>query len=326
MEEPLFAVAGAAGGQHQAASTTTVSAVLSDLLPNPAPKNPAIESLGFTDFGFPAPLDLERLVLNRGVDTIVVRPDLAMPDLAEVLTRLRFQGVRITTLPDLCSQILEKLPLETLSDTWFSFATGFNLLHARIFRKVKRLLDILLASAGLILTLPISLLVAIVLKVESPGPVLFRQWRVGWREKPFLLLKFRSMRLDAESDGKAQWATPQDPRVTFVGRILRRLHIDEIPQMINVLLGEMSFIGPRPERPVFVGQLKGLVPFYYLRHYIPPGITGWAQVNYPYGDCVDDAKKKLQYDLFYVRYASITLDLRILLRTVRAVLFRTGSR
>jgi len=278
------------------------------------------------DFGLVSPALLEEVVLNRGVDTIVVRPESAVTELAEALTRLRFRGVRISTMPDLCSQILEKLPLETLSSTWFSFATGFNLLHARIFRKIKRLTDILLAFSGLLITLPISLVVAIAIKLESPGPVLFRQWRVGWREKPFRLLKFRSMRQDAEPDGKPQWARAMDPRATRVGAILRRLHLDEIPQMINILLGEMSFVGPRPERPVFVEQLKSLVPFYHLRHYLPPEITGWAQVNYPYGDCVEDAKKKLQYDLFYVRNASPTLDLRILLRTARVVLFRSGSR
>jgi lipopolysaccharide/colanic/teichoic acid biosynthesis glycosyltransferase len=278
------------------------------------------------DFGVVNPGTLEELVLNRGVDTIVIRPDSVVTELAEVLTRLRFRGIRISTMPDLCSQILEKLPLETLSGAWFSFATGFNLLHARIFRSVKRLTDVLLACLGLLITLPISLAVAIAIKVESPGPVLFTQWRVGWREKPFRLLKFRSMRQDAEADGKAQWAAAKDPRATRVGGSLRRLHIDEIPQMINVLLGEMSFVGPRPERPVFVEQLKSLVPFYHLRHYVPPGITGWAQVNYPYGDCVEDAKKKLQYDLYYVRHASPSLDLRILLRTARVVLFRSGSR
>jgi exopolysaccharide biosynthesis polyprenyl glycosylphosphotransferase len=307
---------------YQRAGTTAVAEMASAQIPfEESAREESVQ-----DFGVVSPAALEELALNRGVDTIVVRPDSAETDLAEVLTRLRFRGVRISTMPDLCSQILEKLPLETLSDAWFSFATGFNLLHARIFRKIKRLTDILLACVGLLVTLPITLFVAVIIKLESPGPVLFRQWRVGWREKPSRLLKFRSMRQDAESDGKAQWASAMDPRATRVGGILRRLHIDEIPQMINVLLGEMSFVGPRPERPVFVEQLKVLVPFYHLRHYLPPGITGWAQVNYPYGDCVEDAKKKLQYDLFYVRNASPTLDLRILLRTVRVVLLRSGSR
>src|ERR1700687_1172226 len=314
--------ASVANRQYQRAGTTAVAEMAGPLIPL---ENSTREQ-SVQDFGVVNPAVLEELALDRGVDTIVVRPDTAVTELAEALTRLRFRGVRIATLPDLCSQILEKLPLETLSGTWFSFLAGFNLLHARIFRKVKRLTDILLACVGLLITLPISLLVAIAIKLESHGPVLFRQWRVGWREKPFRLLKFRSMREDAEPDGKPRWACAMDPRATRVGAILRRLHIDEIPQMINVLLGEMSFVGPRPERLEFVEQLKTLVPFYHLRHYLPPGITGWAQVNYPYGDCVEDAKKKLQYDLFYVRNASPTLDLRILLRTARVVLFRSGSR
>jgi exopolysaccharide biosynthesis polyprenyl glycosylphosphotransferase len=278
------------------------------------------------DFGVLARPDLEKLVLRLGVDTLVLRQDSAGPELAESLTRLRFQGVRITTMPDFCGQILEELPLDTLSDTWLSFATGFHLLHERIFRKIKRLSDIVFAGAGLVITLPLSLLAAMAIKLESPGPVLFRQWRVGWKEKPFTLLKFRSMRQDAEADGIPQWACVGDPRVTRVGRVLRALHIDEIPQMINVLLGEMSFVGPRPERAVFVEQLKKIIPYYSLRHHLPPGITGWAQVNYPYGASVEHARRKLQFDLFYVRNASATMDLRILLRTARVVLFRRGSR
>jgi len=324
--EPLVAVATAAGGSYHVVGTTRVEEIASSSGAEQFPENPEAEGFSFHDYGIANSQKLEQLALNCGVDTIVVSPDFSTVELAESLMRLRFQGIRISTLPDFCSQILEKLPLETLNDSWFSFASGFHLLHKRIFRKVKRLMDILLACVGLIVTLPISLLAAMVIKIESPGPVLFKQWRVGRREQPFLLIKFRSMRLDAESDGQARWATAQDPRVTFVGRILRKLHIDEIPQMINVLLGQMSFVGPRPERPVFVEQFKTQVPFYHLRHYLPPGITGWAQVNYPYGDCMEDAKNKLQYDLYYVRNASLTLDLRILLRTARVILFRTGSR
>jgi exopolysaccharide biosynthesis polyprenyl glycosylphosphotransferase len=324
--EPLVAVATAAGGSYQVVGTTRVEEIASSSHAEQFRENPETRGFTFHDYGIADPQKLEQLALNCGVDTIVVNPDFSTVELAESLMRLRFQGIRISTLPDFCSQILEKLPLETLNDSWFSFASGFHLLHKRIFRKVKRLMDILLACVGLIITLPISVLAAVVIKIESPGPVLFRQWRVGRREQPFLLFKFRSMRLDAESDGQARWATAQDPRVTFIGRILRKLHIDEIPQMINVLLGQMSFVGPRPERPVFVEQFKRQVPFYHLRHYLPPGITGWAQVNYPYGDCMEDARNKLQYDLYYVRNASLTLDLRILLRTARVILFRTGSR
>ena len=278
------------------------------------------------DFGTMNGEMFEHLTSNHGINVIVVPQDSAVAEYAESLTRLRFQGVRISTMPDFCGEILEELPLDTLSDMWLSFATGFHLLHHQAFRKMKRLADILLASSGLLITLPISSVVAIAIKLESPGPVFLRQWRVGWMERPFVLFKFRSMREDAESDGRPRWAATADLRVTRVGKILRRLHIDEIPQMMNVLLGEMSFVGPRPERPAFVEQLKRLIPFYSLRHHVPPGITGWAQVNYPYGASVEDAKRKLQFDLFYVRNASPTMDLRILLRTVRVILFRRGSR
>jgi lipopolysaccharide/colanic/teichoic acid biosynthesis glycosyltransferase len=269
---------------------------------------------------------LESAAVELDVDTIVLRQNPGIPELAEALTELRFHGIRIATMPDFCGQILEELPVDTLSDEWLSFAAGFHLLHQKLFRKIKRISDIFFAGVGLIVTLPFSLAAALAVKLESPGPVLLRQWRVGWMEKPFVLLKFRSMRRNAEADGTPQWAAAGDPRVTRVGRILRTLHIDEIPQMINVLRGEMSFIGPRPERPEFVEQLKAQIPFYSLRHYVPPGITGWAQVNYPYGASVEDARRKLQYDLFYVRNASPTMDLRILLRTARVILFRRGSR
>lgn len=269
---------------------------------------------------------LERATTELDVDTIVLRGNPVPRGIAETLTELRFRGIRIATMLDVCSEVLEGLPVDALSDEWLSFATGFPLLHQKAFRKVKRLSDILFAGAGLIVALPISLAAAFAIKLESSGPILFRQWRVGWKEKPFLLLKFRSMLENAEPDGTPQWAAAKDPRITRVGAILRTLHIDEIPQMINVLRGEMSFIGPRPERPQFVDLLKTQIPFYSLRHYVPPGITGWAQVNYPYGATVEDARRKLEFDLFYAQNASPTLDLRILLRTIRVVIFRAGSR
>lgn len=277
----------------------------------------------------PGPLDaarLQELVWQRAIDTIVIQYDSVAAELAPALTRLRFHGVRIARIPDFYSQISEELPLDALSDSWLSFADGFYVVQARLYRRMKRLADILLAIIGLILSLPVSFAAVVAIKLNSPGPVLFRQWRVGWNEKPFKLLKLRSMYVDAESDGRAKWASVSDPRVTRVGRVLRDLHIDEIPQMINVLMGQMSFVGPRPERPVFVQELKTRIPFYDLRHFVPPGITGWAQVNYPYGASIEDARRKLQFDLYYIRNASLAMDLRIILRTVRSVLFRRGSR
>jgi len=187
------------------------------------------------------------------------------------------------------------------------------------------LADLLLASVGLVLALPLMLLAGVAIRLTSPGPALFRQRRVGWMGQPFELLKFRSMQMEAEREGP-QWAAVDDPRVTAVGKILRKTHFDELPQMINVLRGQMSFVGPRPERPEFVGLLNDSISFYHLRHYVLPGITGWAQVNYPYGASLEDARRKLQYDLYYVCNASPLLDLRTLLRTARVALFRQGSR
>jgi len=265
-------------------------------------------------------------VAGSGVEVIVVRNDFMTPELAGMLTRLRFSGIRVYSLLDFCMRASEQLPLELLNEFWLSVADGFDILQARLFRRLKRLTDIFLACAGLLIAGPFMWLAALAIRIDSPGPILFRQRRVGWMGRPFELLKFRSMRTDAEKAGRAQWAAVNDPRVTAVGRILRKLHLDELPQMINILRGEMSFVGPRPERPEFVGLLNDLIKFYPLRHYVLPGITGWAQVNYPYGSSLEDARQKLQYDLYYICHASPLLDLRTMLRTARVVLFRQGSR
>ena len=270
--------------------------------------------------------NLMRVVAAHDVQVVVVRSEAMTRELAGVLTRLRFSGLQVYSLLDFCMRVSEEIPLEILTEFWLSVADGFELLQARFFRRVKRLTDVCLTSLGLLLALPFMLLAAIAIRLDSPGPVLFRQRRVGWKGQPFELLKFRSMEVGAEKNGRPQWAAVDDPRVTRVGRILRKTHFDELPQMINILRGQMSFVGPRPERPEFVGLLNESVSFYHLRHYVLPGITGWAQVNYPYGASLEDARRKLQYDLYYVCNASPLLDLRTLLRTARVVLFRQGSR
>jgi lipopolysaccharide/colanic/teichoic acid biosynthesis glycosyltransferase len=175
-------------------------------------------------------------------------------------------------------------------------------------------------------TLPLQLLTALLIKLGSPGPLFYSQERVGRYGKIFTLFKFRSMRVDAEVDGNATWAAERDPRVTRVGAVIRKLRIDELPQLINVLRGEMSFVGPRPERPVFVEQLTQVIPYYAERHWVRPGITGWAQVNYPYGASISDARRKLSFDLYYLKNTSIFLDFLILLQTVPIVLSRSGAR
>jgi exopolysaccharide biosynthesis polyprenyl glycosylphosphotransferase len=201
---------------------------------------------------------------------------------------------------------------------------GFRINFSR--RIVKRAFDIVVSSFFLVLVAPICAVVALLIKLDSPGPALFTQDRVGLNGKVFRIWKFRSMRQDAEADGIARWASERDPRITRLGHFIRKTRIDEFPQVVNVLLGDMSFIGPRPERPIFVEQLRKEIPFYDLRHRVQPGITGWAQVSYRYGASREDAKKKLCYDLYYVKNNDTVLDLAILLQTVRVILFAHGGR
>jgi exopolysaccharide biosynthesis polyprenyl glycosylphosphotransferase len=191
---------------------------------------------------------------------------------------------------------------------------------------MKNLSDLLIAFCLVLLTLPLMIIVAVTIKCDSRGPVFYRQERVGLGGRRFMLLKFRSMIQDAEPEGRPVWAAEHDPRVTRIGRFIRRTRIDELPQLFNVLRGDMSMIGPRPERPYFVEQLNEIIPSFAERHRIKPGITGWAQVNYPYGASIDDARKKLNYDLYYLKNRSFALDLMILVSTVRVVVLQQGAR
>jgi exopolysaccharide biosynthesis polyprenyl glycosylphosphotransferase len=203
------------------------------------------------------------------------------------------------------------------------FSAGFK--QRMICRVMKRLVDILVSTAGLLIMLPLFLLIAALIKIDSSGPAMYRQTRVGLRGRPFLIWKFRSMRHDAEKSGP-QWAQADDPRISRVGRWLRKTRIDEFPQLINVLKGEMSLVGPRPERPVFVQDLRKIIPYYDLRHTVRPGITGWAQVKFRYGASEEDAHMKLQYDLYYVKRLSFALDMRILVQTTQVMLAGEGAR
>ena len=210
-----------------------------------------------------------------------------------------------------------------LRPSWLIFADGF--VKTEMTRLVKRVMDIGLALVGLVLSLPLMLLAACAIKLDSKGPVFFRQHRVGERGRIFVLRKFRSMTVDAERDGPV-WAAAHDSRVTRVGRWLRRTRLDELPQFWNVLAGDMSFVGPRPERPEFVEQLQREIPFYMGRHSVKPGITGWAQVRHRYAASIEDSMEKLQYDLYYIKNMSPLLDVVILLSTLQVVFFRRGSR
>jgi sugar transferase (PEP-CTERM system associated) len=236
----------------------------------------------------------------------------------------KLRGVPVYDEAGFCEQQLGRIDLDGIRADWLLFADGFA--NGRIGNMIKRGVDVSVSLTLLLLTLPLMLLTAVLIRIDSPGPVLYRQQRLGLHGRPFTLLKFRSMATDAEQGGSPRWATQQDPRITRVGSFIRPMRIDELPQLINVLRGEMSMIGPRPERPHFVEQLARIIPFYAERSYVKPGITGWAQVNYPYGASVEDARQKLSFDLYYVKNRGLLLDMLILLATIRVILFREGAR
>jgi sugar transferase (PEP-CTERM system associated) len=242
----------------------------------------------------------------------------------DALMACKLDGLIVTNFSDFWERQAGQIDLDSLSPGGVIFSTGFRISWPGAV--LKRSFDILIGTLLLLLTFPICVVTAIAIKLDSPGPVFYRQERVGLHRRPFLILKFRSMRQDAEKGGAAVWAQKQDPRVTRVGNFLRRTRIDEIPQVFNVLAGEMSFVGPRPERPVFVEELIRKIPFYDVRHQLKPGITGWAQINLPYGASDEDAKAKLAFDLYYVKNWNLFLDIVILFQTVQVVLWRMGSR
>ncbi len=239
------------------------------------------------------------------------------------LMQMRLKGIPVYLLLDIYETLWYKLPSSLLQDSWLAFSAGFNLLPAGISLKLKQFADIIVAGLLLLVLSPLMLLVALVIKLDSPGPVFYTQVRTGLHRKPFQVYKFRSMYQDAEKRG-AQWAQMRDPRITRVGNWLRLSRIDELPQILNVLRGEMSLIGPRPERPEFDVKLKQEIPYYDLRYLVKPGISGWAQVMYPYGASVEDAYEKLAYDLYYIKNYSFWLDLAIAFKTVRVVLLGKG--
>lgn len=237
------------------------------------------------------------------------------------MMRCKLNGIEVVDAPTFYELVEGKLMLEEVTPGWIIFSSGFR--RTALVDIYKRSVDILLSLAGLVIAAPFFPLIALAIKLDSPGPLFFTQVRVGSGEKPFRLYKFRSMCRDAEKEG-AVWAAKNDARVTRVGKCLRNSRIDEIPQLYNVLKGDMSFIGPRPERPEFVEDLKKEIYYYSKRHTIKPGLTGWAQVRYPYGATVDDAKEKLRYDLYYIKNLSVFLDIQIIFETMKVVLFGRG--
>jgi exopolysaccharide biosynthesis polyprenyl glycosylphosphotransferase len=238
-----------------------------------------------------------------------------------LLLQCRIAGFQVLDEIGFLEQEAHRVDIDSPPCSWLFSASGVKAGEAK-----RRVFDLVLASVLLILTLPLMLLVALLIKLDSPGPAFYRQERIGLRGCRFTLLKFRSMRRDAEAGGVPIWAAVGDSRVTRIGRFMRLTRIDELPQLFNVLRGEMSFIGPRPERPYFVEQLSAAIPLYSVRHCVKPGITGWAQVKVPYGASLEDAREKLSYDLYYVKHRGWRLDLAILLRTLQVIVLGQGAR
>ena len=267
---------------------------------------------------------LARLAGEAGAREIVVATDerRGMPVLQ--LLHCKIAGVNVIDYLTFWERETRKVELEALQPSWLIFSDGFR--QGKMVDAGKRIFDLAVSLLLLVFVLPVILIAIIAVKLEDGGPLLYRQERVGSGGARFILLKFRSMQVDAERGGAPQWAKNSDPRITRVGAILRKFRIDELPQLFNVLKGDMSFVGPRPERPFFVDELATSIPFYRERHSVKPGITGWAQVNYPYGASLDDARHKLAYDLYYVKNRTLFLDFLILIQTVRVILFHEGAR
>jgi sugar transferase (PEP-CTERM system associated) len=302
-----------------------------------SPRSSSLKILGFVDDAPDAqariptgygllgkPADVLTIARRLSPHTIVVAPS-EMRGRAPMdgLLECRVRGIEVVDWPSFYERHAAKVPLTELRPSWLTFSRGF--VRGRMTGALKRALDLIGASVGLVLTGPLMALIALAIKLDSPGPVFFSQKRVGLHELPFTVLKFRSMQRDAELLSGPAWAARHDPRVTRVGQLLRRTRLDELPQLINVLRGDMSLVGPRPERPEFIPLLAAQLPFYSLRHSVKPGLTGWAQVRQGYAASVDDARAKLECDLYYAKNLSLGLDLVILLRTIPVIVTGRGA-
>ena len=258
------------------------------------------------------------------IDRVIVALDERRGSLPlEQLLQCRLKGIHVDDGITFGESLSGKLSIENLHPSTIIFSNGFR--GVLVYKGIKKVIDLIASFLGLLVFLPLCLIIALAIKLDSRGPVFYRQERIGQDGRLFSLIKFRSMTVDAEKDGPV-WAVVNDQRVTRVGRWLRKLRLDEITQIINVIRGEMSIVGPRPERPFFVKKLEKEVPFYSHRHAVKPGITGWAQILYPYGATREDAQEKLKYDLYYIKHMSPIMDLRIISETAKIVLLGRGSR
>ena len=270
--------------------------------------------------------NLERIAEAKGIKTVILAiTHERSNELISKILRAKLNGLVILDMPCVFEDLTGAVPVEHIRDEWLVFSVGFNLISKQYVQRTKRVFDVVISALLLLIASPIMAITALAIKLSSKGPIFFGQTRVGKGDEEFVLWKFRSMKNDAEKDG-AVWAKENDPRITAVGRIIRILRIDELPQIFNVFKGDMSLIGPRPERPEFVRSLKAQIPYYGIRHSVRPGITGWAQVNYNYCASVEDSLRKLEFDIFYIKCMSLILDAKIALKTIGVVLFGQGAR
>ncbi len=262
---------------------------------------------------------LREFVEHYRIESVIVATSSARePSLLRVLRPLRYAGVQLQDYASCYEQLAQEIPIDHIDDEWLMHA-ALNSSRIHI-RKIKRIMDVAVSVIGLIVTAPACLVAAMLIKLDSPGAILYRQRRAGLDGRVYTLIKFRTMKTNAEAGCGAVWADPQDRRITRVGRVLRKVRIDEIPQLVNVLRGEMSLVGPRPERPEFITALSEAIPFYRERLLVPPGITGWAQIRYPYAASIEAARRKLQFDLYYIKHMSLFLDTVILLKTFKTIM------
>ena len=271
--------------------------------------------------------EMEKIIAKNNVDILVIVKDIKSPDFKKYLKRifdLKINGLKIMTYEEFNEDIQKKIDINQINEEWLLESNGFDILNNEMQKNIKRGMDLILALILMVILSPLALITAIIIKFESKGPVIFKQTRIGENMKPFRVYKFRSMRLH-DPNKHSKYTLNNDTRVTKFGKFMRKTRIDELPQLWNILKGTMSFIGPRPEWDILAKDYAKQINYYNLRHLIKPGITGWAQVMFPYGESLDDAKKKLEYDLYYLKHQDLILDVLIVAKTAKAVLFGKGK-
>lgn len=269
-------------------------------------------------------LSLEKIIKDHNVNAVIVaKPYIRNKNFNRELIKIKMKGVSIYDFETFYEYSMQKLPIKYIEERWLLYSNGFDKLGSKTNKRIKRVIDIAISTILILIFSPIGIIISFLIKITSEGPIFFLQERVGENNKVFKIIKFRTMVKNAETK-EPKWAEENDHRITAIGKILRRSRLDELPQLLNVIKGEMSLVGPRPEREFFINKLIKKIPFYSLRFSVKPGLTGWAQINYPYGASEEDALEKLQYELYYIKNMSLLLDLKILLRTFRVVLFGMG--